>query len=237
MKNPKLVVFLMMMLSVLLCSCGSKVEEITVKGADGTGYTSYRTACSNGDFDAAREYIEKMKEQLTKAKATNDAELSKALESSIAEAERYILDEELQYLASLNDEQANNRIILILNQQVVKGYETPDGSCLGKDVSEDMIKYGHVKEIKSFKEYIKWCGAYNTKCNIMLDIAIACNNESLAKKLLVLIRKDPDLLKKNERKYHDGGAVYFDVYAHYTTTSRDAAQKKYDEAVKNGAFN
>ena len=38
--------------------------------------------------------------------------------------------------------------------------------------------------------------------------------------------------KKGEHDYDD----YKDIYAHYTNTSIDAAQKKYDEAVKSGAF-
>ena len=37
------------------------LKEIKVTGVDGKTYTSYRTACSNGDFDAAREFVEKMK--------------------------------------------------------------------------------------------------------------------------------------------------------------------------------
>lgn len=228
------------MVIVTLVGCAQEVKEIKVIGTDGKEYTSYRTACSNGDFDAAREFVEKLKVQLTNAKANEDYHLEEALEESIKEAENYIFNEEIQYLASLNDEQANNRLVLILNQQKVKGYEAPEGTCLGRLVGKSYLDSPHgysstPDDVTSFSDYISWCGNHNSRCKTLLDIAIACRNENLAKKILILIRKDPEYLLKNEKKGEYGG-LYYDVYAHYTNGSRDAAQQKYDEAVKSGAF-
>ena len=229
---------------VSLSGCSQGAKEISVKGADGKEYTSYQSACSNGDFDAARTYIGKMKEQRT---VIDDYYARERLDKAISEAEDYIFNEEIQYLASLNEEQANNRLVLILNQQSVEGLEAPEGACLGKHVSDfDLEHYesgydnldDSPAEVKSFRKYISWCGNHNSRCNTLFGIAIACGNESLAKKIIHLLRKDPELLLKNERKEknHDN-RIYYDVYAHYTNASRDAAQQKYDEAVKSGAFN
>lgn len=219
----------------MLTACGSSSSKISVTDADGREYTSYQAACSNGDFDAARTYIGKMKEQRT---MIDDDDTRERLDKTISEAEDYIFNEEIHYLASLNEEQANNRIVLILNQQTVEGLEAQEGTCLGKRVAE--LYFNHIEEslpteIKSFKEYISWCGNHNSRCNTLLNIAIACGNENLAKKIIHLYRKDPELLLKNEKK--ESGYLYYDVYAHYSNASRDAAQQKYDEAVKSGAFN
>lgn len=229
---------LLFMVIVTLVGCAQEVKEIKVIGTDGKEYTSYRTACSNGDFDAAREFVEKLKVQLTNAKLNGDS--YKPLEESIKEAENYIFNEEIQYLASLNDEQANNRLVLILNQQSVEGAEFQEGTCLGRHVDKSYLDsphdyYSTPDDVKSFSDYISWCGNHNSRCKTLLDIAIACRNENLAKKILILIRKDPELLLKNEKK--ESGSLYYDVYAHYTNGSRDAAQKKYDEALKSDAFN
>ena len=241
MKNIKRITYLCILCTAFgfLTACNNSnvsTKEISVTGSDGKTYTSYRTACSNGDFDAAREYVEKMKEQLAVVKAEGDYKEKEALSELIKEAEDYIENEEVQYLASLNEEQANNRIILILNQRPIVGLEAAEMVCLGKrvllDEPDDRLN-GSPVELINFKSYIQWCGNHNSKCSSILNIAIACGNQSLAKKILHCFRPDPELIIKDREK--DGNLK--DIYAHYTKTSIDAAQKKYDEAVKSGVFN
>ena len=221
----------------LLMACGSsssenEEEKISVTGADGKEYTSYQTACANGDFDAARNYIGKMKEKLVEIKSEGTTSAQYALNSAIEEAEKYIFNEEVQYLASLNEEQASNRVILIMNQRPIEGVEAAEMSCLAKGVLQDY----RFEQMGKFREYITWCGNHNSRLNTLLSIAISCGNQSLAKKILISYRPDPEMVFKNER-YKDGIGTVYDVYAHYTNTSKDAAKIKYDEAVKSGAFN
>lgn len=218
---------------------GNKDElEIKVEGVEGKTYNSYQSACSAGDFNAARDYIAKMKDKAL----THERFSYKHFEESINEAEEYVINEELQYLASMNDEQANTKIILVLNQPADNGFEAAEGACLGKRIQEEGLKessvsslYPVTSEIINFKKYIVWCGKHNTRCNTILGIAISIGNQSLAKKILHQFRSDPELNLKNMVK-DSGGWEYYDVYAHYTNGSRVAAQKKYDEAVKAGAF-
>lgn len=211
----------------------------SVVGAEGKTYDSYRSACNAGDFNAAREIIAKMKEEAL----TDEHHSYNYFEESINEAEEYVINEELQYLASMNDEQANRRIILILNQPTDNGFEAAEGACLGKRISGYYLKKNNTSslsdlpsEVINFRKYIQWCGKHNTMCNTVLGIAISFGNQSLAKKILHQFRSDPELNLKNMVK-DSGGWEYYDVYAHYTNGSRNAAQKKYDEAVKTGAFN
>ena len=241
MKNIKRITYLCILCTVFgfLTACNNSnvsTKEISVTGSDGKTYTSYRTACSNGDFDAAREYVEKMKEKLVVVKADGEEEEIDAFAEAVQEAEDYVENEEVQYLASLNEEQANNRIILILNQRPIAGLEAAEMACLGKHISRIYVEGNNWEhalpaEINNFREYILWCGKFNSRCSNILAIAISCGNQSLAKKILHCFKPDPELLIKDAKEEY-----YKDVYAHYTKTSIDAAQKKYDEAVKSGAF-
>ena len=246
----KVIGFVVCCIAVLtVTSCGNKStsdnnsEDISVTGADGTVYNSYQTACSKGDFDAARDYIGKLKEQLVVVKAEGEYKEIEAFSELIQEAESYVENEELQYLASLNDEQANNKIILILNQRPIEGLEAAELACLGKDIFDYYLRKdlddnlnNSPLEVKNYKRYIIWCGNHNSRCSAILNIAIACGNQSLAKKILHCFRPDPEMQLKENRK-SETGSIYYDVYAHYTNVSKETAQKRYDEAVKSGAFN
>ena len=243
MKKYSLLAVCSLVFGFVICGCNgeNKADNTnSVTGADGTVYNSYQTACSKGDFDAARDYVGKMKEQLVMAETKGDYSLRDALQKSIEEAEKYVENEELQYLASINEEQASNRIILILNQRPVDGLEAAENTCLGKKVDHRVIESSindlawraKNQTVTDFKKYIIWCGNHNSKCTSLFNIAIACGNKGLAKKLIHVFRPDPELLTKEIK----GSEGYYDVYAHHTNTSKDAAQKKYDEAVAAGVF-
>jgi hypothetical protein len=218
-------------------------QEIAVTGSDGSVYHSYQNACSNGDFDAARDYIGKMKLQLASMDNVGfeNKEKKEAYEKFVKEAEDYVANEEIQYLASLNEEQANNRVILILNQRSIAGLEAGEMACLGKKIEkyrlEEDDNINLPGEVRNFRIYISGCSEHNSHCNNILSIAIACGNQSLAKKILHSYRKDPELRLKNYYLERETNDEYYDVYAHYTNSSKEAAQKKYNEAVKSGAFN
>ena len=212
-------------------------QVITVKGADGTEYNSVEAACGNGDFNAAREYIAQMKEALKKDGLSSDSKYAE----SIHEQEEYMENEEIQYLASMNDEQANNKIVLILNQKYVEGNQLKEMECLEEKHimwQGDFARYPYKdspEPIRNFGKYINWCKDFHNKCNTVLTSAIACGNQDLAEKTLRCYRPDPEFLFKNKKEL-SGNDVICDVYAHYTNASKDAAQKKYDEAVKSGVF-
>ena len=226
-KNNVFLVLLCLTIGVVLYSCSFVKKEMSVTGTNGVKYTSYRNACSQGDFDAAREFVEKMKN--TEGYYGDD----------IREAETYVLNEEIQYLASLNENQANDRIIFLLNHQKIEGVEEAEGILIqtnvyGTDLKNPTFQKGALKD---YSKYINWCGKFNSMCNSILNASISSGNQSLAKKILYSFRKDPELLLKNKHKEEEiDQDYYYDVYAHYTNNSIDAAKKKYEEAVKSGAF-
>lgn len=208
-----------------------KEQSKIVVTSGGKEYTSYRAACNDGNFDAAREFVEVMKSKTTEVIGTDDR---KALDKQIAEAEDYVFKAEMNYLASLNDEKANARIILLINEMQTEGVPRPEGTCVGKNCYVSS-RWGRDGDDDGYKDYIDWVSQYNLMLDKILDISIATGNESLAKRLLHLFRQDATTIYKpaaGRNKDDD----YKDVYAHYTNDSKNTAQKKYQEAVRSGAF-
>jgi len=102
----------------VFADCGTDVslKDISVTGADGTIYNSYQTACSKGDFDAARDYIGKMKEKFIVVKADGDYKEKEAFKEAIQEAEDYVIKQEAFLLMTQNDESAKKRILFLLKE-------------------------------------------------------------------------------------------------------------------------
>lgn len=199
----KKILILALSLFFLLClnccsGCDDKEnEKITVTGANGTEYESYKEACRVQDFDAAHKILDKMKEQ--------DPWRS----STIREAENYIFNYEINALIAINSEEANTRIVFLLNEITIEG---------SKPVVGDNYDY--------FNEFAPSCRAFNEKCNKILSLAISMKNQDMAKKIIPLYKED--LIIENK-----GGNYYV---KEYTYDTKKAAQLMYDEAVKSGAF-
>ncbi len=220
--------------------------NIVVVGADGKEYHSYRTACSNGDFDAAREYVGKMKDKVV---AVDDWSERERLEEQVYEAEDYIFTSEINALASMNTPEANTRIVLMLNEIMSKGIYREEGTIVGKDLNYRLEGTSWSRDFEliiggsssadadfSYRQYSAWCSYFNMKCDRVLDLAIVFGNKELAEQVIRLIRQDASFIYKPSSQ-HPRNSDYKDVYAHYTNDSKDAAKKKYDEAMASGAFN
>lgn len=160
-----------------------------VKGENGVTYTSYREACRNADFNAAHVFLDRMKKEL-------DKEYSYDLNKQITEAEDFIFNNEANYLVSLNTEEANMRVIYLLNEIIVT--PTP----LEEWVSD-------IRKLP--------CARFNNRCNHILNLAISVGNQDMAKAIIPVYVEDVIL----DESDHVSG---------YSYSSKEAAQKKYDEA-------
>lgn len=189
-----------------LTGCGSKSSgSNSIKGENGKEYESYREACRDGDFDAAHKFLDMMKDN---AEDRKDQE-------KVAEAERYIFNNEVNYLASLNSSDANARIIFLLNEKPEEGKKQEEGLVIYKEGHSA----GSTTESEYYR-YSKWCAWHNSMCDLVLDLAISTGNHDLAKRILPLF--------KNDAIVNETSSNYCKV--HYTHDSKDAAQAKYDEA-------
>ena len=180
-----------------LCSCGSK----SVKGADGTEYSSYQEACRHQDFVAAYDWIEKNN-------GTDDDK-------------DYVSNAEMLYLTSLGTDEASNRIIYLLAEYQILGEvvtrTTPNITNNVEDYDGELYQ--------NTKEYINGIKRFNKRCDNVLDLAITQNNKELAKKIINLYKADINVIKDDAR----WGDLWFgDPILLYT--SKGNATEKYNKA-------
>ena len=106
-------IVLLMLFSVnllLFISCGSSSKnEITIKGADGKEYASYREACRAGDFEAAHKFLDYLHTKLDKREGYNGD-----IRNEISNAEEYIFNNEVNFLVAQNTKEANARIFFFI---------------------------------------------------------------------------------------------------------------------------
>ena len=157
-------------------SDATTTAAITVTGADGKVYESYREACRNGDFEAAHKFIDKYKDNSIRNHSYEDRVLAQ-------EAEDYIFNYEINTLISQNSIEANDRIIFLFNEITISGKKGPIG----------------VEHIRG-TAYGASCAAFNEKCNKVLETAISLKNQDLAKKLLSLYKED-EIIASNGNYY------------------------------------
>lgn len=93
----------------LLSACG----KITVKGANGTEYESYQECCAAQDFQAAHQFLAKMKNAIPE----KDGESKYDAESEFESAREEVFKQEALYLMSQGDEASKQRIIYLLKEE------------------------------------------------------------------------------------------------------------------------
>ena len=93
----------------LLSACG----KITVKGANGTEYESYQECCAAQDFQAAHQFLAKMKNAIPE----KDDESKYDAESEFESAREEVFKQEALYLMSQGDEASKQRIIYLLKEE------------------------------------------------------------------------------------------------------------------------
>ena len=93
----------------LLSACG----KITVKGANGTEYESYQECCAAQDFQAAHQFLAKMKNAIPEKDDESKYDAERELESATEEVFR----QEALYLMSQGDETSKQRIIYLLKEE------------------------------------------------------------------------------------------------------------------------
>ena len=222
-----------------LCSCGnsnsgnSNSDNSNKEEKD----MDYRDAVKALDFETARDilktYHERYLEELSKD--TWDKEEMRKAKGMYYSAFDHIYKAEIQYLLSeLNGDECKDKITFLLEEIPVEGEKFPQGLC------DDFIAWrdeGGDKGL-SLDAYIVWTQHFNRLCDNILSLAINRNNQDLAKMILLKYVDNVEVTKGGSSVKVDGVKVDGNHgYIKYTSTDRDAARKKYDEAVRIGAFN
>lgn len=218
-----------------LVACGGGNEK---SSADGTKYQSYRDAVKNNDFESARDTLNVYREKYLYEQSQNG--ITHRHERKEAEGKYYqafddIYKAETQYLLSeLSGEECKDKILFILEEIPVEGEKFPAGLC-----DYDVVCCGDWgDEGVPLDAYIVWTQHYNRLCGNFLTLAINRKNQELAKAILLQFVDNVEAIKGDNYGI-DVDGVKVDGnhgYIKYTSVDRDAAQKKYDEAVASGAF-
>ena len=219
-----------------LCSCGNSNSGNSNK--EEKMDMDYRDAIKALDFETARDimntYHERYLEELSKDGILNREERKKA-EGMYYSAFDNIYKAEIQYLLSeLNGDECKDKIAFLLEEIPVEGEKFPQGLCSYYIASRgDFVDDG-----LPLDAYIVWTQHFNRLCDTILSLAINRRNQDLATMILlkyvdtveVTIGDGPGIVVDGVKVDGDHG------YIKYTSADRDAARKKYDEAVRIGAF-
>ena len=217
-----------------LCSCGnsdsgnSNKEEMDM---------DYRDAIKALDFETARDimntYHERYLEELSKDATFNDEERKKA-QGMYYSAFDHIYKAEIQYLLSeLNGDECKDKIAFLLEEIPVEGEKFPQGLCGYLIACRDEYDNG-----LPLDAYIVWTQHFNRLCDTILSLAINRKNQDLATMILLKYVDTVEVIKGDRPPVVVDGVEVDDNhgYIKYTSADRDAARKKYDEAVRIGAF-
>ncbi len=224
---------------IMLAACGSSSSKNEETGANGKEYRSYQEACRAEDFEAARDtmsiYHEKYLEELSKNGIINRENRKKA-EGKYYEAFDYIYKAETQYLLSeLRGDECKDKISFILEEIPIEGEKFPQGLC---DWSV-ACRGSWGDEGLPLDAYVVWTQHFNRLCDNILSLAINRKNQDLAKLILLKYVDNVEVTRGESGGIKVNGVTVDGNhgYIKYTNADRDAAKKKYDEAVELGAFN
>ena len=197
----------------------------------------YRDAIKALDFETARDimntYHERYLEELSKDAICNDEERKKA-QGMYYSAFDHIYKAEIQYLLSeLNGDECKDKIAFLLEEIPVEGEKFPQGLCGYLIACRDEYDNG-----LPLDAYIVWTQHFNRLCDTILSLAINRKNQDLATMILLKYVDTVEVIKGDRPPVVVDGVEVDDNhgYIKYTSADRDAARKKYDEAVRIGAF-
>lgn len=236
-------------LSVFLlgaCESGSIKSAFSSDSSHMNGNLNYKKACEELDFGKAHEILNKLRdvfvnEGLPKAYHCQVAEI-KGYQAYV-DADIYIFREEVTYLMGLDDPAAENRILKMIMETPLDGRKLDEGYCSYYDACEESVTGG--EKVWLYSYCIK---RNNQKCDIVIDLSILYNNKTLAKKVLSYYKDNMHIeIGGHDYSYDDnvkriivkGKTIKVDGnhgYIWYDSADKDAAQKRYNEAVKNGVF-
>ena len=221
-----------------LCSCGNSSSGNSNKEEKEEMDMDYRDAVKALDFETARDIMKTYHERYLEKKWSRNKEERKKAEGMYYSAFDHIYKAEIQYLLSeLNGDECKDKITFLLEEIPVEGEKFPQGLC---DYDIASRGNGFTDEGLPFDAYIVWTQHFNRLCDSILSLAINRRNQDLATMILLKYVDNVEVTigSMNPVVVVDGVKVDGNHgYIKYTSTDRDAARKKYDEAVRIGAFN
>ena len=176
---------------------------------------NYVESIRNNDFKSAHEILDKKLNRAVKLNASDHYNAEEAQEDFWAAAD-HIYKTEIMYLVEMNDTEANKRLLKTFAMMNVIG-DKPQG------------KVSAYSSISKYKNYSIFVTRFNRLCDEVLNISILNKNKEMAETILALYKEDCSAPYKKDG---DDGHYYFD----FSYSSKEAADKKFREAVENGTL-
>ena len=192
------------------CSFESSTSDHATKSESLSTTEELSKAIESNDFATAYNLLAKIKEE----RGTGEYD----------DAKKEVVNAEIQYLAVQGTEEANKRLVVLLMEEPINGTARREGQQLGTDERDFFTEIDNVGYTDhDYGDYVKSCAKFNSRCLQILEMAVATDNQDLAKRMVNLIKPDAEITSKKR------GKDSYDIYAHYTNHSKDAAQKKYEK--------
>lgn len=213
---------IILVIMLIVTACNSN-------GSGNTEYPTYKEALAANDFEAAHKMILEAESDYSVLGSEEFAKKHGFSKYNINEAKAEIFDKEVVFLATQGTPEANKRLLVLLNEEPMRGTARSEGQELAKGKSSS---YTDIEDVnyydKSYEEYINWCSKYNSRCMQILDIAISLDNKELASMMIRAIKLDPELTSKKVGQDKYGDDIY-DIFAHYTSKTKDEAKAKFEQ--------
>ena len=197
--------------ALLVCSCSCSGGGKQNSSAPRT-YT-YVDAVSDNDYVLAHKFLDMYLQDVINANARGLGTIDK-MEVFWGAAD-HIYKAEMMYLIEMNDQAANKRLINTLAMMNVIG-------------NKPVVNESYSMYTKEYSYYI-FVNRYNRLCDEILNISFLNSNREMARQVLMMYKEDAIPRKKN---VGSNGVNYYTFTFSYR--SKDAATKKYNDAIKNG---
>lgn len=193
--------------SVCSCSCsGGKKQESSKP-------RTYVEAVSVNDYVTAHKILDAYLQKAIDGNAQGYSFNYEYIEKFWGAAD-HIYKSEMMYLIEMNDQAANKRLINTLAMMNVIG-------------NKPLVNESYSRFTKEYNYYL-FVSRYNLLCDEILNISFLNNNREMARQVLMMYKEDAI----SRKKVGSNGVDYYTFTFSYR--SKDAATKKYNDAIKNG---
>jgi len=210
-----------------------EMEEIDIYSLDQCYDENYYTAMYH-DINKAKEKLE-MAYKIFIKNAINSGDIDQV--KRMVPIGLKIGDSDLiSQLASLKNKEISDEILNLISEFKIKGSRVPS------NIYDDDVFDSHYSSSynKNYIDYISSINDYNKVCDQIFEIAISKGNDYLAKNVLLKYKEDVYKLQGGSGVKTPDGKPFKNngsYYVYYKYDSKNNAQKRYNEAVKSGAFN
>lgn len=219
----------------LFVACGKNSGNF--QAGDNKNSGSFQEAIKAGDYETAHdtldtyhnEYLEKLAEASTNFWRIRDM---KPLQIKYYQSLEKLYKAEIAFLVDEGGTDATSRIVFLLNEINMDGQQ-PDEGLIDYYATCDNLEDGQL--LYAYKQSVE---TYNRICNTALSLAVKSKNEDLAREIVELYKQNIEITRGDEPAIKiDGIRVDGNHgYVKYIDRDKEAAQEKYNKAVKSGAF-